>query len=53
MRLLFRFVLLVVVVMSISLSAQESSPVAKLPLAQLQKLADSGDPAAQNELGIR
>jgi uncharacterized protein len=36
-----------------ALHGQESKPVAKLPIAQLQNLADSGDPAAQNELGIR
>jgi len=34
-------------------NAQETSAVTKLPLAELQKLADAGDPAAQNELGIR
>ena len=33
--------------------AQSSTPVGKLPIAQLQKLADSGDPAAENELGVR
>src|SRR5690242_16641150 len=36
-----------------SLVAQESKPVAKLPIAQLQTLAQSGHAAAQNELGIR
>jgi uncharacterized protein len=33
--------------------AQSSTKVAKLPIAELQKLADAGDPAAQNELGVR
>jgi TPR repeat protein len=33
--------------------AQETTPLGKLPIAQLQKLADTGDPAAQNEMGIR
>jgi TPR repeat protein len=34
-------------------TAQSSTPVGKLPITQLQKLAESGDPAAENELGIR
>ncbi len=34
-------------------TAQNSTPVGKLPIAQLQKLAESGDPAAENELGVR
>lgn len=33
--------------------AQSPTPVGKLPIAQLQKLAESGDPAAENELGAR
>jgi hypothetical protein len=33
--------------------AQSSTPVGKLPIAQLQQLAESGDPAAENELGVR
>ncbi len=33
--------------------AQSPTPVGKLPIAQLQKLAESGDPAAENELGVR
>ena len=36
-----------------TLHGQESQPVAKLSIAQLRKLADSGDAAAQNEMGIR
>jgi TPR repeat protein len=39
--------------MSISLPAQDADSVAKLRLPALQKLADSGDPAAENELGVR
>jgi uncharacterized protein len=34
------------------LASQEGS-VSTMPIAQLQKLAESGDPAAQNELGLR
>jgi uncharacterized protein len=34
------------------LCAQETA-VAKMPLPELQKLAQDGDPAAQNEMGIR
>jgi len=33
--------------------AQSPTPVGKLPIAQLQKLAESGDPAAENDLGVR
>ncbi len=33
--------------------SQDQVPVGKLPLAKLQKLADSGDPAAETELGLR
>lgn len=33
--------------------AQNPTPVGKLTIAQLQKLAESGDPAAENELGVR
>lgn len=33
--------------------SQGAPPVTMLPVAELQKLADSGDPAAQNELGVR
>ena len=33
--------------------AQSPTPVGRLPIAQLQKLAESGDPAAENELGVR
>ncbi len=39
--------------MAATLAAQETTPVGKLPIAQLQKLAETGDPAAQNELGVR
>ena len=33
--------------------AQSTTPGGELTIAELQKLADSGDPAAQNELGVR
>lgn len=46
-------VLLVVAAFHPGSNAQDSVAVGKLPLAQLQKLADGGDPAAENELGIR
>lgn len=46
-------VLLLIAVFRIGVRAQDSASVGKLPIEQLQKLADSGDPAAQNELGIR
>jgi TPR repeat protein len=45
--------LLVIAVSHLELHAQDSTSVGKLPIAKLQQLADSGDPAAQNELGIR
>ena len=35
------------------LFAQSSTPVVRLPIADLQKQAQAGDPAAQNELGLR
>ena len=41
------------VLIAIPLIGQEPSAVSKLSLDQLQKLANSGDPAAQNELGVR
>jgi TPR repeat protein len=53
MRHYFHLLLLATALISISLAAQETVSVAKLPIAQLQKLAESGDPAAQNELGVR
>jgi uncharacterized protein len=43
----------VVLVFALVLPAQNDTGVGKLPLAELQTLAGSGDPAAQNELGIR
>src|SRR5215831_5967585 len=47
-------VLIVITLLSVpGLRAQESPAVVKLPIAQLQKLSESGDAAAQNELGIR
>ncbi len=39
--------------LALPLSAQSNTNVGKLPMADLQKLADSGDPAAQNEMGVR
>lgn len=36
----------------LSIQGQENA-VGKMPLAKLQALAESGDPAAQNEMGIR
>ncbi len=45
--------LLVIAVLPLGLHAQDSTPVGKLPIAKLQELADSGDPAAENELGVR
>jgi TPR repeat protein len=54
MRICLRLARFIVVssVFIVSVVAQQSAPVAKLPIAQLQKLAESGDAAAQNELGI-
>jgi TPR repeat protein len=46
-------VLIFSVVFTCAARAQSSTPVGKLPIAQLQKLAESGDPAAENELGVR
>jgi hypothetical protein len=43
----------VIAVLPLGLQAQDSTPVGKLPIAKLQELADSGDPAAENELGVR
>ncbi len=42
-----------IVVLAGSLCAQQMTSVGNLPIAELQKLADDGDPAAQNELGVR
>ncbi len=33
--------------------AQSSTSIGKMPIAELQKRAGSGDPAAENELGVR
>jgi hypothetical protein len=41
------------VLQAILLPAQTPTAVGKLPIAELQKQADAGDPAAQNELGLR
>jgi uncharacterized protein len=53
----FRFsclvLLLVIAAFRVGLRAQDSTSVSKLPIAKLVGLADSGDAAAQTELGIR
>jgi TPR repeat protein len=41
------------VVIGVALRAQQATSVGGLPIAELQKLAETGDPAAQNELGVR
>ncbi len=51
-KLLVSVLLINLLTLSAIVSAQENS-VAKLPIAKLQKLANSGDAAAENELGIR
>ncbi len=38
---------------TIVVSAQNATPAARLPIADLQKQAEAGNPAAQNELGVR
>lgn len=48
-----RLALALTITIATTLIGQEPSAVGKLPIEQLQKLADSGDAAAQNELGIR
>ncbi len=40
-------------VLAASPRVQQTTSVANPSIAELQKLADSGDPAAQNELGVR
>jgi len=40
-------------VFAASLRAQQTASAGSLPIAELQKLAETGDPAAQNELGVR
>ena len=52
---MIRWCAIVVLSCIYSLHTQAQSPIVvnKLPLPELQKLADFGDPAAQNELGIR
>jgi hypothetical protein len=47
------FILLLVVLAVLPARPQSATPVGDLSLAELQKLADGGDPAAQNELGVR
>ncbi len=49
----FRLVPAIIGLIAVALVAQEAPIVGGLPIEQLQKLAESGDPAAQNELGIR
>ena len=44
---------ILLVTSSVLLFAQSSTPAGKLSLADLQKQAAAGDPAAQNELGLR
>ena len=51
-RYLYSAVLLIVGSVA-NLLAQSITPVSKLPIAELQKQAESGDPSAQNELGVR
>jgi len=47
-------VLFVVLTLAVTATrAQDATSVGTLPLPELQKLADGGDPAAQNELGLR
>jgi TPR repeat protein len=47
-------VLLVVLTFAVTATrAQNATSVGNLPLPELQKLANRGDPAAQNELGLR
>jgi TPR repeat protein len=46
-------VFLVIAAFRVGSHGQDSTPVGKLPIAKLQELADRGDPAAENELGIR
>lgn len=54
MRIHLRFFLLLAMIASLrTVTGQESIPVGKLPTPQLQNLAEAGDPAAQNELGVR
>src|SRR5579862_7941221 len=45
--------LLVLAAFGLRLQAQDSASVSKLPITKLEALAESGDPAAENELGIR
>jgi uncharacterized protein len=46
-------ILLAFMSLPVLLFAQSSTPAAKLPIADLQKQAAAGEPAAQNELGLR
>lgn len=45
--------LLLIAGLALGLSAQANANLATLPLADLQKLANTGDAAAQTELGVR
>jgi TPR repeat protein len=52
MRRAFSVFVLVLATPFLTLRAQEN-PLSQMPIVQVQQLADSGDPAAQNEMGIR
>jgi uncharacterized protein len=52
-RSFLRALVVALAALAANLPAQDASPVSRLAIAQLQKLADAGDPAAQNELGVR
>ena len=51
--LVLRVLAAAIVLQAILIPAQTPTVVGKLPIEDLQKLADAGDPAAQNELGLR
>jgi len=53
MRALALALALTVVLLIASLHAQQTKSVGNLPVAELERLAENGDPAAQNELGVR
>ena len=40
-------------VFAVSLPSQQTTSVGNLPIAELQNMAETGDPAVQNELGVR
>ena len=52
-RYLYSTILLIITFSLLPARAQSTKPVGELSMTELQKLADSGDPAAQNELGVR